>query len=78
MAGETGAPRPALVNDAGGFPPPPEHDINPATHIAAQLILPTLICGMGAHHRLLRRWRRGKLAFRAPKESGSMSACAQL
>jgi len=80
MAGDTGAPRPALVNAAGGVPAR-EHAINTATHnpaSAAQPILETLICDMAAHHRLLRRWRRGKLAFRAPKESGSMSPCAQL
>ena len=53
MAGATGAPRPALVNSAGGVSAR-EHDINMATNSAASAARPlfkALICDMGAHHR---------------------------
>src|SRR5688572_229842 len=71
MAGVTAAPRPALVNSAGGVSPR-AHDISVAANRAANARRPcldALIWGMEAHDRPLRRSRRGSPASPSPLAS---------
>ena len=66
MAGATGAPRPALVNWAGGVSAR-EHDINMATNSAASAARPifkALICDIAADHSLCAGYVEAAVASR--------------